>query len=60
MPNKIVPGNKPGHHIAIHMPNPKNVHVIEIPNYKKKSNIQTRKNRKLNRRSRKNRKSFRK
>ena len=58
MPNKIVSGNKPGHHIAIHMPNPKNVHVIEIPNYKKKSNIQTRKNRKSRKynKSRKNRK----
>lgn len=59
MPNKIVPGNKPGHHIAIHMPNPNHVHVVEIPSNKnKKNSVKTRKNRKSRKynKSRKNRK----
>jgi hypothetical protein len=56
MPNKVVPGNKPGNHIVIHFPKDAvAVNIRPLPKNNKK-NIKTRKNRNVYRRSRRNRK----
>jgi hypothetical protein len=56
MPNKVVPGNKPGNHIAIHFPEHAVAVNIPPPLPKNKNKTKTRKNRKSYRRSRRNRK----